>query len=233
MSQREAWNESVRAARRARHAAARGWPDTPKAVLARAAASERAALSALCRLYWHPVFLFLRNLGAGHDDAQDVTQRLLAELVQREQFRRVDPTRRFRTWLRQCAKNYLFRAKSFEKAKKRHLDDVARAELVGRLEGGRTDSVETLLDRREAFEVLDRAWGTLRRTYVAGGKGALFEHLDKRLRQEDEPRSDAEAARALKLTQDHLRVIRWRFLNKQLPRAYARELAANHPQVVT
>jgi RNA polymerase sigma factor (sigma-70 family) len=230
MSRREPWNESVRAARSARHAATRGWPDTPKAVVARAAASERAALSALCRQYWHPVFQFLRQLGAREADAQDITQRLLAELIQREQFRTFNPTRRFRNWLRKCAKNYLFRVRAYEKAEKRYLGDVARAELVGRLDGGRPDSAETLLERRETVEAFDRTWSTLRRTYAARGEGALFEHLDRRLRLEDEPRSDAEAARALKLTQDHLRVIRWRFVNKQLPRAYARELATSHPR---
>jgi RNA polymerase sigma factor (sigma-70 family) len=230
MPTRAPWNESVRAARNARRAATRGWPDTPKAVVARAAASDPAALAALCRQYWHPVFFFVRHLGARRDDAEDITQSLLAELIQRQQFHTFDPTRRFRTWLRACAQNYLFRVRAHANAMRRLLDDAARAELIGRMDGGRPASVETLLERREDVEAFDRAWSTLRRTYIAGGKGALFEHLDRRLRQENEPRSDAEVARALELTPNHLRVIRSRFVNKQLPRAYTCELASSHPQ---
>jgi RNA polymerase sigma factor (sigma-70 family) len=230
MPTRAPWNESVRAARNTRRAATRGWPDTPKAVVARAAASDPAALAALCKQYWGLVVLFLRHRGARRDEAEDVTQNLFAELIRREQFRTFDPTRRFRTWLRTCARNYLSRVRAHANTTGRRLDDVARAELIGRMDGGRPDSVETLLERRETVEALDRAWSTLRRTYIARGKGALFEHLDRRLRQENEPRSDAEVARTLELTPNHLCVIRSRFLNQQLPRAYTRELASSEPQ---
>ena len=32
------------------------------------------ALSELCRIYWRPLYVFLRKKGYGHEDAQDLTQ---------------------------------------------------------------------------------------------------------------------------------------------------------------
>ena len=38
------------------------------------------ALSELCRIYWRPVYLFLRRQGTPPHDAQDLTQGFFAEL---------------------------------------------------------------------------------------------------------------------------------------------------------
>ena len=41
-----------------------------------------SALSELCRIYWRPIFLFLRRQGSNPDDAQDLTQGFFAHLIE-------------------------------------------------------------------------------------------------------------------------------------------------------
>src|SRR6266480_4389987 len=44
------------------------------------------ALSELCRIYWRPLYVFLRRQGYGREDAQDLTQCFFAHFT--EKFRR-------------------------------------------------------------------------------------------------------------------------------------------------
>src|SRR5436305_9878325 len=45
-------------------------------------AQALSALSELCRIYWRPIFLFLRRQGSNPDDAQDLTQGFFAHLIE-------------------------------------------------------------------------------------------------------------------------------------------------------
>src|SRR5438045_9664439 len=49
------------------------------------------ALSELCRIYWRPIFLFLRRQGSNPDDAQDLTQDVFAHLIESRTHARADP----------------------------------------------------------------------------------------------------------------------------------------------
>ena len=50
-----------------------------------------SALSELCRIYWRPIFLFLRRQGSNPDDAQDLTQGFFAHLIESRAYARADP----------------------------------------------------------------------------------------------------------------------------------------------
>ncbi len=56
-----------------------------------------AALELLCRTYWYPLYAYLRRRGYGHEDAQDLTQGFLLQLLERRLFARLD---RSRGWFR-------------------------------------------------------------------------------------------------------------------------------------
>lgn len=45
-------------------------------------AADRA-LAELCRLYWYPVYAFIRREGVGPEDAQDLTQGFFVRLLER------------------------------------------------------------------------------------------------------------------------------------------------------
>ena len=60
----------------------------------------QAALSELCRIYWRPVYVFLRRSGYDSHDAQDMTQSFFQHLLENETLRRVSREKgRFRSFL--------------------------------------------------------------------------------------------------------------------------------------
>ncbi len=60
----------------------------------------RAALEKLCRTYWYPLYCYIRRRGYSHEDAQDLTQGFLLQLLERHSFARVDASKgRFRSFL--------------------------------------------------------------------------------------------------------------------------------------
>ena len=48
------------------------------------------ALEQLCRTYWYPLYAYIRRRGHGHEDAQDLTQAFLLQLLERKSIARVD-----------------------------------------------------------------------------------------------------------------------------------------------
>jgi hypothetical protein len=50
------------------------------------APGSQAALAELCRIYWHPIYAFVRRRGYDPDDAQDLTQGFFLHLLDVERF---------------------------------------------------------------------------------------------------------------------------------------------------
>lgn len=73
------------------------------------ARGDRAGLEHLLRLYWGPVYGFIRKQGYGGHDASDLTQDFLSQVViGRDIVGRADPSRgRFRSFLKQALRNFL------------------------------------------------------------------------------------------------------------------------------
>src|SRR4051812_26434530 len=79
--------------------------DSPAAVRAR-------ALAELCEMYWYPLYAFARrdNRSRTHDDAADLTQGFIADLLSRNDLADVDPRKgKFRSWLLQSMRNFIAR----------------------------------------------------------------------------------------------------------------------------
>src|SRR5258708_5023985 len=69
---------------------------------------SQAALADLCRLYWYPLYAFVRRRGYNAEDAQDLTQGFFCSLLERKSLRQVAPHRgKFRSFLLASLKNYL------------------------------------------------------------------------------------------------------------------------------
>src|SRR3954447_2501119 len=70
--------------------------------------SADVALAELYRQYCYPVYVYIRRRGQGHHDAQDLTQELFAELIDRKSLDSLDREKgRFRTFLLACVDNCL------------------------------------------------------------------------------------------------------------------------------
>ena len=88
------------------------FPTTQWSLIVRAAADDPAdreeALAEICRLYWPPVYAFIRSRGHSPHDAEDLTQALFADLLERNDFARADANHgRLRSYLLTAAKNHL------------------------------------------------------------------------------------------------------------------------------
>ena len=64
------------------------------------APGSEAALAEFCRLYWYPIYAFVRYRGYPPHDAQDLTQSFFLHLLEHKALTHVDPLRgKFRSFL--------------------------------------------------------------------------------------------------------------------------------------
>jgi DNA-directed RNA polymerase specialized sigma24 family protein len=68
----------------------------------------RAALAALCQIYWYPLYAFARRRGHSPHDSQDLTQGFFLHILEHRALSGVDPLKgKFRSFLLACFQNYL------------------------------------------------------------------------------------------------------------------------------
>ena len=71
----------------------------------------QAALSELCRIYWYPLYAYVRRRGYAPEEAQDLTQGFFLHLLEHKTLGRADPLRgKFRSFLLGSLQNYLLTA---------------------------------------------------------------------------------------------------------------------------
>jgi RNA polymerase sigma-70 factor (ECF subfamily) len=167
-----------------------------------------AALDELCRVYWFPLYAFVRREGHGPEAAQDLTQAFFCHLLGNCALASVHPAKgRFRSFLLASFKNFLANEWDRTQAIKRgggqtifSLDEFA-PEQRHRVEPVDIASPDKLFDRRWAETLLSQAMIVLRRDYVAAGWESRFEALKVYLLNEHNPSSYAETALALGLSE--------------------------------
>src|SRR5206468_3526514 len=70
--------------------------------------AAQEALENLCRIYWRPIYSFVRRQGAGPEEAQDLTQGFFALLLERRDLRTVRKEKgRLRSYLLSALKHFL------------------------------------------------------------------------------------------------------------------------------
>src|SRR5207248_5527641 len=102
------------------------------------------ALQKLCRTYWRPIFVFLRRRGISQEEAEDITQGLFAQLLERRSFEAVRKEKgRLRSFLLASLKYFL-------------ADEQRRAMAIKRGKGQRLIPLEELrADERTDMEPAD------------------------------------------------------------------------------
>ena len=172
-----------------------------------------AALEALCRAYWYPLYAFVRRQGHSAPDAQDLTQEFFARLLQKDYLQAVAREKgKFRSFLLVALKRFLANDWRQSRAQKRgggfvHVTlEVSAGETRYLAEPGSGGAAETLYERRWATTLLDLVLERLRLQYVASGKGAVFEQLKDQLMAERGALSYADAASRLGLSEGAVKV---------------------------
>jgi RNA polymerase sigma factor (sigma-70 family) len=215
------------------------FPTTHWSVVRIAAGQETqeaaAAMEALCRQYWFPIYGFIRRQGRAHHEAEDLTQDFIARLLDRDLIGRAQPERgRFRTFLLTALRHFLtnewYRSQTaraggdrrgavaamldFREANERFAREAMDAELTP----------EEAFDRAWALNVIERALASLREEYAASGRGALFEAVAPFVWGGGKPEPLAVAAQRFGMTEGALKVAVHR-LRKRL-REHVEELVA-------
>lgn len=167
----------------------------------------REALEHLCRLYWYPIYAYIRRQVNDPDDAQDHTQEFFRLLIEKNYLGAVDRERgRFRSFLLVAVKRFLINAHKHATRQKRgggqtHLSlELARAEHHFQAELATQLSPEEIFDRRWARTVFDRVTTQLREEYDAAGKQELFSVLGGFLVEESRFGDYSDVAKRLSMT---------------------------------
>ncbi len=165
------------------------------------------ALEQLCRVYWYPLYAFLRRQGHSAEDAQDLVQGFLLHLLRGGSLRVAQPSHgRFRSFLLGTLKHFVSDQQDKAKALKRGGDqqfiswDLAQAEHLFQQEPADPSSPDRLFERRWAMTVLEQALDHLRDECASEARSELFEQLQGFVTGEKGPVSYAEAAAGLGLS---------------------------------
>jgi len=179
-------------------------PDAPQA---------RAALAALCRGYWYPLYVFIRRQGHAADQAQDLTQEFFSRFLAKDYLQAVDPAKgKFRSFLLVCCQHFLANERGRAAALKRGGGrlalslDFGAAERRYRLEPAHIQTAEKLFERRWALTLLDQVLARLQEEMAGADKTKLFEVLKPCLTGEDSALSHRQAGVELGMTEGAVKV---------------------------
>jgi RNA polymerase sigma factor (sigma-70 family) len=174
-----------------------------------ASPAAQEALEKLCRVYWRPLYGFVRRQGHAPEEAEDLTQGFFAQLLER---RDLDVVRRekgrLRSYLLVSLKHFLTNERHRAMAIKRGggrslipLEELKSAERAA-LEPADNLTADLVYERHWALQVLEQVLARLREERRVTGDTVLFEQLEKVLADEPDRPSQAEIAAELGMSEN-------------------------------
>lgn len=167
----------------------------------------RQALETLCRLYWPPLYAYIRRCGINAVEAEDLTQAFFAELLDKDYLLQASPERgRFRSFLLAACQHFLSKQWAKARAQKRgggraRLSlDFAQAEQRLALEPAVSTTPQQEYERQWAITLLRQVLAQLEQEFTRSGKGELFAALKPLLLGEHDGSIYATAAAELAIT---------------------------------
>jgi RNA polymerase sigma factor (sigma-70 family) len=167
------------------------------------------ALEKLCRVYWWPLYGFVRRQGYNPEEAQDLTQGFFAMLLER---RDLDAVRRekgrLRSYLLASLKNFIGKTRRRAMTLKRGQGQplVALEDLLAReradVELADTLTAERIYERRWALTLLEQVLARLEDEYRVAGSSGLFDQLKQLLTDDPGQPSQAQIAQQLSMTEN-------------------------------
>jgi len=163
-----------------------------------------AALDALCRAYWRPLYAYARGRGLARADAQDAVQEFFATALRRELFQRAEEGQgKLRSFLLTAFKRVLADRAAREAAARRNPEggwaegdfeaaeaEWARTAASGVARGGVGAGPEAGFERQWARELLAQALARTEARYAKEGKAAVFAELRGEALEESEGRQN-------------------------------------------
>jgi RNA polymerase sigma factor (sigma-70 family) len=178
------------------------------------AEDARRRLGELFTVYWSPLHSFLRRKGCSREDAEDLTQEFLVDLLRRDFLEGIDPQKgKFRSFLLASLEHFL----SNDRAKKRRLkrggghrffsllaDQAERRYLA---EPSHQLTAEKLFEKEWARTLMDQAAERLRALCITKAMGDLFEVVWPSIAGDESAIPHAELARRLGKKEGAVRVL--------------------------
>ena len=145
---------------------------------------SRTSLAALCKVYWGPIYAFIRRNGYDSDQSQDLTQAFFVAMLEKNYLGDADRERgRFRTFLLSSVKHFLANERDKAHALKRGggrivvpIDPVEAEGWYG-TEAVEQRTPENLFQRRWALSLLERVMEKLAVEWARMGKSDYFAKL--------------------------------------------------------
>lgn len=197
----------------------------------RDAPESAAALEQLCRVYWYPLYAYVRRMGKSSHDAEDLTQEFFARLLAKDYLAAVEPERgRFRTFLFMAFKRFLADEWDKSQALKRGGGlkplslDTSIAEHRYQAEWVEAMTPEHIYEHRWALTLLEQAMNRLQAEFRQAGKQGDFDRLKGFLTAEKGSINQAEVAASLGMSEGALRVAVFR-LRRRFREVFQDEIA--------
>src|SRR5216110_1642367 len=150
--------------------------------------AAQEALERLCRMYWRPIYSFVRRQGVAPEEAEDLTQGFFAQLLERGSLGAVRKEKgRLRSYLLGALKYFLAderrRSMAIKRGKGQRLIPLEELSVD---EGSQTEladpvTAEQIYERRWASTVLEHVLIRLRDEYRVADNAALFDSLKQLL----------------------------------------------------
>ncbi len=191
------------------------------------------ALAELCRLYWYPVYSFVRARSESAEEAQDLTQEFFLQLLGKNILKTADRSvGRFRCYLIASLKYFLSDQADRRSAQKRGGSltisiDLSGAETRFARDFATYDTPERAFDRQWAVTVVAQACEQLQEMMTHEGRQATFHRLRAYLPGGSAPSSYAALATDLGMSENSVKVAIHR-----LRRRYRELLRANVSQTL-
>lgn len=180
--------------------------------------AAQEALEKLCRTYWRPVYSFVRREGIKTEEAEDLTQRFFALLLERRNFDDVRKEKgRLRSYLLTSLKHFLVsehrRAVTAKRGKGQQPIPLEELAAIGSADIEPADllSADRIYERRWALTLMEQVLRRLRDEYAMAGNAELFDLLKQLLPDEPGAPSRAEIAAQLGMTENGVRQSLYRF----------------------
>lgn len=214
--------------------AARVFPHTRWSVVLAATQKDTsesaAALEAICRAYWYPLYAYVRRCGQPAHDAQDLTQDFFRCLLEKRWLDSADPAKgKLRTFLIVMLKNFM--SKEWRRASaQRRGGGQAQAQFdtsfAESLYAADTSSLtpDDTFDRQWALTLLNLTVERLRAEFTAAGKPGDFDALKDCLMAERGRIDYAKVAVRLDMNEGAARVAVHR-LRKRFREIYREEIS--------
>jgi DNA-directed RNA polymerase specialized sigma24 family protein len=176
----------------------------------------QTALAELCRIYWYPLYAYVRRRGHAPEESQDLTQGFFLHLLEHKTLGRADPLKgKFRSFLLGSMQNYLSTQSERARCLKRGGGvefvslDLQNAENRYRLEPVDALTPEKVFAARWALALLGEAMKRLRQEYATPQKVATLEILKAflDLGNSKTPPSYEEAAATLRVSVASLKTL--------------------------